>query len=100
MEKVLKFINDFKQINPKIVEILFYCSYSYWFAVILSLRFNESIYYLPVKNHFITKIDNMYYDINGIYKPQEQMYLWPEEYKNFNSFDFQRVYQQYVNKEY
>ena len=58
------------------------------------------IYYLPIENHFITKIDNMYYDINGIYQLREQAYLWPEEYKNFDFLDFQRVYQQCINKEY
>lgn len=37
-----------------------------WFAIILQARFPQSdIYYLPVPGHFVTKIEDKYYDWKG-----------------------------------
>ena len=46
----------------------------FWFALILSKRFPYSrIYYMPVKGHFITKIDGMFYDARGVVSVDEKI---------------------------
>ena len=40
----------------------------YYFALILSDRFDGEIYYQPKDNHFISKIDDRYFDYSGEYK--------------------------------
>ena len=38
----------------------------YFFAAILQIRFpNSVIYYLPIEGHFVTKIEDNYYDWTG-----------------------------------
>ena len=62
-EQVLKFINDFKKQYPKELEDVFSNGYCYWFAMILNSRFgviDTEIYYLPIQNHFITKIQDKF----------------------------------------
>lgn len=77
--QVLKFINDFKKQHPAEIEDTFLHGYCYWFAMILNSRFgviNTEIYYLPIQNHFITKIKDKFYDITGEVIPDEKPYLW------------------------
>lgn len=65
-EQIVKdFIIDFKEMHPKEIEDVFLHGYYYWFAKILELRFEGTIYYLPIDNHFITKIDNNFYNIRA-----------------------------------
>ena len=46
----------------------------YWFSLILQKRFpNAKIYYMPITGHFITKIDNVFYDATGIVIPEEKV---------------------------
>lgn len=63
-DKILKFISRFHG-----SEHVFLHGCCYWFAYILDYRFyteyQTSIMYEPVEGHFITKIDNHYYDIRG-----------------------------------
>ena len=37
----------------------------FYFALILSYRFGGKIYYDPVDGHFLTEIDNEFFDYNG-----------------------------------
>ena len=99
MTEILNFIEDIKKTSPKEITNLFSCGYCYWFAVILSTRFNGSIFYLPIENHFITKINNNFYDIKGLYKPKEDIYLWPDEYTQTDKLDYERVCKYCINKE-
>ena len=62
-EKVLKFINNYKHISKKEIEYAFNNGNCYWFAHILHTVFNGEIYYLPIENHFICKIEDEYYDL-------------------------------------
>lgn len=74
--EVLEFIEKFKFHEPKIIEYLFMNGNCYYFAVILKDKFNGEIYYLPIANHFVCKIDNDFYDITGFCSINEKPYLW------------------------
>lgn len=87
---VLNFINGFKKRHPIEIEDVFSNGYCYWFAEILHQRFYGKIFYLPIKNHFIVKIKNKYFDITGEVIPDEQVYDW-EEYSNFDYLEYQRI---------
>lgn len=76
--EILEFINKFKFKYKKELEYIFTSGNCYYFAVILKERFNGEIYYLPIENHFICKIDNNYYDITGKAKMNEKPYKWSE----------------------
>lgn len=98
-EIILDFINGFKSFDKLVVEALFSQGYCYWFAVILSQRFGGIIYYLPVSNHFITKIDDAYFDIHGEYTVNEPCYSW-SEYKMIDAMDYKYVVKYCVYKEH
>lgn len=99
--EVLDFINGFKEMHPLEIEDVFSNGYCYWFAMILSSRFgviDSSIYYLPIRNHFITKIGNKFYDITGEIIPDEETYEWTT-YKIFDSLDYGRIKRDCILKE-
>ena len=60
-EKVIEFIKRRFSIDCN-----WTCGNCYWLTVILQHRFGGEIYYLPIIGHFIIKIENNYYDWNGI----------------------------------
>jgi len=62
---VIEFIENFKKQRKEAVEYVFQNGNCYWFSVILIELFGGEAYYLPIANHFITKIDGKYYDITG-----------------------------------
>lgn len=70
-EVVLDFIKGFESAKQ-----LFLYGYCYWFAVILSQRFDGEIWYLPIPNHFICKINNRFYDVEGEVNPPRVKYKW------------------------
>ena len=99
MTKVLRFINNFKERNPKELEDSFLHGNCYWFAKNLADRFNGIIYYDPIENHFFTKIDNYYYDIRGLISPKaDKIYPW-EGYKIIESLNAQRIEKNCILKE-
>ena len=65
-DKVLNFINDFTKGNRIIIDT-FLNGYCYYFSVILLERFGGELYYLPIDNHFIVRIDKVFYDVTGIF---------------------------------
>lgn len=65
------FIKGFDEVRD-----FFLYGYCYWFAVILKKRFNGTIYYMPIKNHFIVRINNDYFDASGKIVPDEKVYTW------------------------
>ena len=87
---VNKFINNFKSSNPKEIEKNFLFGNCYWFAFILAERFGGEIYYLPIKNHFITKINEIFYDITGKVALEERAYKWTT-YKTFDPLEANRI---------
>lgn len=99
MITVLHFINAFKERNPKELEDSFLHGNCYWFARNLEERFNGTIYYDPVANHFFTKIDDYYYDIRGLISPDEdRVYPW-EGYKIIESLNAKHVEKNCILKE-
>ena len=94
-EKVLKFINNYKHISKKEIEYAFNNGNCYWFAHILHTVFNGEIYYLPIENHFICKIEDEYYDINGCVDESfnyrmDALYSW-KDYCEMEPSDSARV---------
>ena len=99
--QVLDFINGFKEKHSQEIEDVFSNGYCYWFATILNLRFgilDSSIYYLPIKNHFITKIEDKFYDITGEIILDEEPYLWCV-YKQFDYLEYERIKRDCILKE-
>ena len=92
--KVVRFIQGFGDECRK----TFVNGYCYWFAMILSIRFGGEIYYLPIENHFVTKIDDYYYDANGIAEFSETPYRW-SVYMDFDPYETQRIIRDCVLKE-
>ena len=50
----------------------------YYFALILSKRFNGDIYYDGINSHFVSLIDDTFYDYNGAYEYNESL-IYSEE---------------------
>ena len=99
MDQVIEFINNFKKgFDKKAIEDCFSFGNCYWFAKILQLRFGGNIYYSPVENHFITRINYNNYDINGEYRPTEFFYEW-DNYQRIEPLDSARVIRDCINKE-
>ena len=55
----------------------------YHFALILSSVFNGDIFYNVVAGHFVTRINNVFYDWPGKYKPVGLLVEW----KSFHLYD-------------
>ena len=79
-QTVLAFIDKFKELYKEQLEDIFVDGWCYYFAVILKARFAGRIYYLPIENHFVCKIGELFYDVKGIFVPEEEAYPW-DEYK-------------------
>lgn len=92
-DSINKFINGFKPVKD-----FFLNGYCYWFAKLLEDRFNGVIYYMPIKNHFISRINGHYYDANGKIEPDETVYLW-SVYEIKNPIEAKRITKYCINKE-
>lgn len=62
----------------------------YHFALILSSVFNGDIFYDTVAGHFVTRIDNVFYDWSGEYKPAGLLVEW-ESFHLFDSLQKGRI---------
>ncbi len=78
MNDIEEFIENFKFMYKLELEQVFTEGNCYYFAVILRERFKGCIYYLPIENHFLCKINEEYYDITGKVKPVESPVDWEE----------------------
>ena len=95
-ESVLAFIEKFKKLYTEELEDIFSDGWCYYFAVILLARFGGRIYYLPVENHFVCKIGNLFYDIKGIVVPDEAI-PW-DEYANDDIIHARRIIRDCIMK--
>ena len=87
-EKVCQFIHNYKAISnykntKEYIESAFMNGNCYWFAFILQNVFNGEICYLAIEGHFICKIEDEYYDINGCIDDSygyrfDAVYKWKE----------------------
>lgn len=77
MTEINQFINHFHSIskNGNITDV-FTCGCCYWFAFILCTRFNATMMYDPIMNHFAARIGNRIYDITGDVTDKYQMGEW------------------------
>ena len=91
-QEVMNFIKQFAEVKD-----FFLYGYCYWFAMILKKRFGGTIYYMPIKNHFIVRIYNTYYDANGRVIPDEDVYPWGA-YKYDNPIESERIIRDCINK--
>lgn len=87
---ILDFINKFKFAYKKELEYIFTNGNCYYFALILKEHFNGDIYYLPIANHFVCKIDKDYYDITGYAKMNEHPYKW-STYKQIDNKQYNKI---------
>ena len=63
----------------------------FYFACILYTRFpNSEIWYDEINNHFVCKIDNIFYDWNGIYNSEHELIKW-DDYKDIDALHFNRI---------
>ncbi|MDD3021786.1 MAG: hypothetical protein PHX61_12535 [Alphaproteobacteria bacterium] len=89
---ILDFISKFKS-----AEDLFMRGMCYWFAIILHNRFSDSeIWYEPVANHFVCKIDGVFYDASGVAKSGKYQ-LW-DEYKQIDELEVGRIIRDCIEK--
>ena len=96
MNQVETFIDKFKFIYKQELVQVFTTGNCFYFAIILKERFNGEIYYLPIENHFICKIDKDYYDITGKAKFNEKPYKW-SEFKDYDSLLYNRIVRDCIN---
>ena len=95
----MDFIIKFKGKYAQALEDTFLFGYCYYFAKMLEERFNGEIYYLPIANHFITKIDNFFYDIKGlIISMEEKPYSW-KDYQCLDELEVTRIKKYCILKE-
>ena len=94
-----EFIKNFKAgFNEKSLEECFTQGNCWFFAKILKDRFaNSEIYYDPIMNHFVTKVNDNLYDIKG--KVISGSYVPWEEYKKTDELESNRIYEQCILKE-
>lgn len=90
--EVLKTINEFKFADSAAIEYKYMCGDCYVFARALAEKFQGKIYYLAIDNHFITQIEDEFYDIRGKVPDEEiyECYEW-QHYKKFDPLDADRV---------
>lgn len=95
-DTILAFIEKFKEQYPDELEEIFSDGWCYYFAIILRARFAGRIYYLPKENHFVCKIGEMFYDINGVVIPEEEV-PW-DEYKYEDMLHTQHIIRDCIMK--
>ncbi len=87
----MEFIKGFSDASD-----LFLHGYCYWFAVILANRFHGEIWYLPIENHFVCKINGFYYDVTGKIQPENVIHRWSDYTEEIEK---KRIIRDCVNKE-
>ena len=57
----------------------------YYFALILSKTFNGEIYYDPIEGHFVSKIEELFFDYLGKYNKSDQDLISFEDIRKTDS---------------
>lgn len=90
-EIIMRFISNFHG-----AEDVFLNGCCYWFALILQARFGGTIFYDPIRNHFVCRIGERFYDVSGE--------THSEEYCNWEMFslvdyrEYQRIIRDCIDK--
>ena len=79
MAEITEFISRFRSLSPsgEIIDV-FTCGCCYWFAFILCERFQGTMMYDPVANHFAAGIQGRNYDITGDITDLYRMVPWED----------------------
>lgn len=94
MDDVLSFINQFSSAKD-----LFLNGMCYWFAHILHHRFTASeIWYEPVMNHFVCRIEGVFYDAVGVVS--DGNYQKWEDYKSMDALHAERIIRHCIDKQH
>ena len=88
--EIEQWIKKFKFIYSDELEYVFTRGNCYYFAVILREHFGGEIYYLPIENHFIGKINENFYDITGKVIPEEEPVCWAT-FKDIDELEYNRI---------
>jgi len=96
-EDVLDFINSFRQFGDA-VEDCFTSGNCFWFAYILSTRFDGAITYDVVANHFGCRISGITYDIRGDVSEDYEWEDWEFLVQNYDPLVIQRIYRDCIYK--
>lgn len=65
MTDIIRWISNFKDAKKTFTE-----GCCYWFAYILQQRYGGEIWYDNIIGHFVCKIEGTYYDVTGVYEPE------------------------------
>ena len=98
MNRILKFIDDFKSKHPNEIEDVFMNGYCYWFAMILSIRFKGNIWFNPLLVHFASNIGVYLYDISGMITDTYGWVSW-EVYQRTNQEEALQIVKSIIKKE-
>ena len=97
-KEVIKFIEHFQNLGTIDTFTNGCC---YWFAKILEKRFQGTIMYNPIDNHFATLISARLYDITGDISDKiridDSWYEW-SEYEKLDPLETNRIYEYCINK--
>lgn len=64
----------------------------FYFALILKNRFNGDMYYDVIQGHFITKIDDKFYDYDGVFSEEEKpTFIKWDEFQLYDNKQFERI---------
>ena len=69
-EEVLNWISHFQKATVTFTE-----GCCYWFAFLLKERYGGKIWYDQVVGHFVCQIDGVFYDVTGIYTPENMSWM-------------------------
>lgn len=94
--EVESWIKKFKFVDADNLEAVFTSGNCYYFAVILNEHFGGEIYYLPIANHFVCKINENFYDITGKVIPDEKPICWAD-YKKYDELEYNRIVRDCLN---
>lgn len=96
-EDVLNFIQSFTDFGEAVYDC-FMCGNCYWFAHILATRFNGTIVYDVVANHFACRISGIVYDITGDTSTVYHWEDWDFLVQNYDPLVIKRIYRDCINK--
>ena len=92
MSEILDFIEQFS-----LAKELFLSGMCYWFAFILCNRFpNSEIWYDPIMNHFVCRIQDVFYDAAGVVS-DGNFQKW-DDYKDMDKMHTERIIRYCINK--
>ena len=91
-ERLIKEVCEFIERRWKITDAKWTDGNCYWFAHILCTRFPLlDIYYLPVVGHFVAGYEDVYFDWNGMYKPETTTIYKLSDIEVFDKIWFKRL---------